>query len=175
MKYKQTLKESMELLAQDDKRVFLGYNVKHGSKANGTLINVSDSQLIETPVAENLMAGMAIGLSLKGYKPVVYFERFDFVLNALDSIVNHLDKMKEISKEEYNPSVIFRVVIGGKKNPLFTGVTHTQDFTKVMSDLVTFPVFKLHNPRMVTNYYKYASRLNTSIMLIEERDWYDKE
>lgn len=175
MKYKDALQQSMELLSTDTKRVFLGYNVRCGSKANGTLKNVNENQLIETPVAENLMMGMAIGMSIKGYKPVVYFERFDFILNALDSIVNHLDKMKEISKNEYDPSVIIRVVIGGSKNPLFTGITHTQDYTEAIKKMVSFPVIKLENSSDIIKYYEFAHLTNNSIMLIEERDRYGQE
>jgi pyruvate/2-oxoglutarate/acetoin dehydrogenase E1 component len=44
--------------------VFIGYNVKYGN-AMGTLKNIPDSQKIETPVAENLMSGLAIGLSFE--------------------------------------------------------------------------------------------------------------
>jgi pyruvate dehydrogenase E1 component beta subunit len=174
MLYKEALKFSMNSLAEVDKTLFIGYNTRFG-RANGTLVDVPESQLIETPVAENLMMGMAIGLSLRGYNPVVYFERFDFILNAMDSIVNHLDKINELSNGQYHPKVIIRCVIGGKKNPLFTTPTHTQDFTKSISQMVNFPVVKLEDFTDVIHWYHQAKYSKESMMLVEERDLYNVE
>lgn len=177
MTYKDSLKLAMETLAADPATVFIGYNVRHGSKANGTLVNVSEGQLIETPVAENLMAGMAIGMSLEGFKPVVYFERFDFITNALDAIVNHLDKLKTLSDGQFDPKVLIRVVVGNTKNPLFTGPTHTQDFTDAMRKLVSFPVVQLVPGRSMTPEQAYTCALRSpwSTMLVEYKDHYQTE
>ena len=98
MKYKDAIKLSMNEFAKDEKAMFLGYNTKMANQALGTLTDVPKDKIIETPLAENLMAGLSIGLSLSGYKPILYFERFDFILNALDAIVNHLDKIDKIYK-----------------------------------------------------------------------------
>ena len=158
MKYKEAIKISMENLARSSiTNVFLGYGVKYGGMANGTLKNIPDYQLIETPVAENLMAGLAIGMSLEGYFPIVFYERFDFVLNALDSIVNHLDKAKLMSHGEFDPKVLIRIAIGNKKAPLFTGATHTQDFTEALAKLVAIPVIKLpYDSQKIIELYKKA-------------------
>src|SRR5438477_13169810 len=131
MTYKEALTAAMDELARDPMIRFIGYGVSIG-KAMGTLKNVPDSQLIEMPVAENLMVGFAIGLALKGLKPVVFIERFDFILNALDAVVNHLDKIGDISRGEFRPTIILRVVVGNRQKPLFTGETHTQDFSVAM-------------------------------------------
>lgn len=174
MTYKEALTLAMNELARDPKRVFLGYNVKYGSKANGTLAQVPESQLIETPVAENLMMGLAIGLALEGYKPVVWYERFDFVLNASDAIVNHLDKLKTISRGEYAPSVIIRANVGSSAKPLYTGVTHTQDFSEAFRSLVSFPVVRLQDRDRVQAEYAAAARSGGSCMLVEYRDLYEQ-
>lgn len=127
MTYKQAITDAMTQLAADPAVCFLGYGVTHG-KAMGTLANVKPEQLIETPVAENLMVGLAIGVALRGRKPVVFIERCDFILNAMDAIVNHLAKIRKMSGGEFVPAVILRVIVGNKEKPLFTGETHTQDF-----------------------------------------------
>ena len=139
----------------------------------GTLKNVSESQLIEMPVAENLMASFAIGLSLKGLKPVVFFERFDFVLNAMDAIVNHLDKIDTISHGEFKPTVILRIVVGNRRKPLFTGKTHTQDFSVALRALVSFPVICLQDASQIGIQYKAAHALlpKHSTALIEYKDF----
>lgn len=174
MIYKDALKQSMKKLASDPLIKFVGYNTLYG-RANGTLVDVKDEQCIETPVAENLMVGMAVGLSIKGYKPVVYIERCDFILNALDAIVNHLDKIETLSKKEFSPRVVIRVVIGGKKYPLYTGLTHTQDFTEVLTNLVSFPVIKLESSEDVIRTYDEISDWKSSYIVLEERDKYGFE
>ncbi len=125
MTYKDSITSAMDDMARDPDVLFLSYGIRHG-KAMGTLKNVSETQLIETPIAENLMAGLATGLSLRGKKPVVFIERADFLLNALDAIVNHLQKIELMSRGQFRPAVLFRIVQGNKNKPLFTGETHTQ-------------------------------------------------
>lgn len=174
--YKEALTRSMTEMAKDPLVCFVGYGVKKG-RAAGTLKDVPEAQLIETPVAENLMAGLAIGLSLTGRRPVVYIERFDFILNALDAIVNHLDKFQRLSKEQFSPAIILRVVAGNKNKPLFTGLTHTQDFTDAMRKLVTFPVERLESAEGIEAAYSNAHAsltrkppFNSSTMLVELKD-----
>lgn len=175
MKYKQAIIESMELLARDPKTLFLGYGIKYGGKAGGSLSTINTEQLIETPLAENLMAGLSVGLSIEGYKPVLFVERFDFILNALDVIVNHLDKFKIISENQYKPKVIIRTCIGRRLSPFLTGPTHTQDFTDAMKELVSFPILRPRTSSELIDCYKMASSYNDSVMIVEELDLYDIE
>ncbi len=172
MKYKDALIQSMNKLAEDPKTLFLGYGVKYG-KALNTLKDVNLEQIIETPLAENLMMSMAIGLSIEGYKPIVYFERFNFILIALDSIVNHLDMFREISDNQYRPKVIIRVTVGRKLTPFFTGPTHTSDFTEALKKLVKFPVLNPKTPTEVIDAYRFASQYENSVMIIEDADIID--
>jgi len=179
MTYKEVIIEATQQLYEIPKTIFLGYNVKKG-RANGTFKYIPEEQLFETPVAENLMVGLATGLSLEGYNPIVYIERFDFILNGLDAIVNHLQKIEPMSHGEFQPVVLFKVAIGIKNKPLYSGLTHTQDFTKVMSQLLTFPVFKLPKTRKgILNIYELAAQQITihkqSMMLIEEKEMYDEQ
>jgi pyruvate/2-oxoglutarate/acetoin dehydrogenase E1 component len=175
LSYKDELTKAMESLAQDPLVRFVGYGVKIGGLAGGTLKNVSDSQLIEMPVAENLMVGFAIGLSLKGLKPVVFIERMDFWWNASDAIVNHLDKINQISHGEFNPTMILRIVVGNRNKPLFTGATHTRDYSPSLRAAVSFPVINLTDPARIENHYK-ASHIcldgegRHSTALIEYKD-----
>lgn len=170
--YKGELTAAMEMLAADPLVRFVGYGVKIGGRAMGTLKNVSDSQLIEMPVAESLMVSFAIGLSLKGLKPVVFIERFDFILNAMDAIVNHLDKIADISHGEFNPTMILRIVCGNRQNPLFTGKTHTQDFGPALRSLVSFRVVNLPDASFIRNEYRIAldALSDHSTALIEYKD-----
>ena len=129
---------------------------------------------VETPVAENLMVGLAIGMSLAGLRPVVYIERMDFILNALDAIVNHLDKIAQMSHGEFNPAIILRVVVGNKHKPLFTGATHTQDFTEAVRSMVGFDVARCTSAANILAQYRYAysamEAQRGSTMLVENKD-----
>ncbi|MCK5604828.1 hypothetical protein KAR91_23260 [Candidatus Pacearchaeota archaeon] len=174
MKYKDAIKQSMKDLAQDKRTIFLGYNILYGSRAYGTLTDIPREMCHETPVAENLMAGLAIGMSLAGYRPVLFYERHDFILNALDSIVNHLDKIESMSKGQFKTPVIIRATVGARE-PLDPGAQHTQDFTKAFRELLTFPVLDLTNSAEVIDGYNKAKTMNSPIMLVERRDFYETE
>lgn len=174
MKYKDAAQKAMELLALDKKVRFIGYNVKYGSRAYGTMKNISFGKCIETPVAENLMTGLAIGMSLEGYKPVLYFERHDFMLNAMDSIVNHLDKLNKMSLNKFKMPVIIRAVVGGKI-PINPGIQHTQDYTKAMREMISFPIIELKKVADIIPTYQKALKMKGPIMIIEKRDLYESE
>jgi pyruvate/2-oxoglutarate/acetoin dehydrogenase E1 component len=174
MKYKEAVKKSMEMLAEMENVVFMGYNISFGSQGYGTLKDIPKEKKIETPVAENLMIGLATGMALEGYHPVVFFERHDFMLNALDGIVNHLSKIEQLSLGEFNPSVIIRAAVGSK-NPLNPGIQHIQDFSRLFKEIVGFPVYTPKTSLEVGEAYNIAKDSKKSVMIIEWRDLYDKE
>ena len=116
------------------------------------------------------MMGFAIGLSLKGYLPVVFIERMDFLMNAMDAMVNHLDKIAKISHGEFHPKVIIRCIVGNTKKPLYTGATHTQDLTDGIRKMVSFPVWNMKDEGDIEVFYDLASKTFDSVMLVEYKD-----
>lgn len=173
LNYKQAIKKTMEDLAKREDTVFIGYNVKYGS-AYGTLKDVPVEKKIETPLAENLMTGLAIGMSLEGFKPILFFERFDFIFNALEGIVNHIDKLEKISKGEFKSSVLIRIVVGAKK-PIYAGLTHSQNFTNSLRQIVSMPVYELNNSQEVIDFYNKSVLEDNSSILVEKKELYDKD
>lgn len=165
----------MNMLARDPLVRFLGYNVKYG-RAGGTLNEVPEHQLLEMPVAEGLMAGVAIGMSIKGYRPVLFFERSDFLLNGSDAIINHLCKIRDLSNGEFAPACIIRVVVGNRKKPLFTGAPHVQNFCDAFRMMVmpeVMAVCEAKSPDTVSMYYRQArdrQLLGKSTMIFEMKD-----
>lgn len=171
--YKDEITTGNTELSGDPLNRFVGYGLKKG-RAYGTLANIPDDQIIDMPIAENLMMGVAIGLSLKGLRPVVFFERMDFTLNASDAIVNHLDKIHGLSHGEFSPAVIIRCVVGNRDKPLYTGAVHTQDFSKAFKSMVDFPVVQLRWESSIRWSYEQArldQRKGVSTMLVEYRDF----
>jgi len=167
--YKNAMIQSMTELGQEG-AVFIGYNVLKGD-AMGTLKNVPNDQKLETPVAENLMAGLAIGMSFEGIVPVLYFERHDFMLVAADAIGNHIDKIERISHGEYKVPIIIRAVeaFGG---PFYSGPTHHQDFTDLLKTLVSFPVLDPKNGTEVLKAFKGAYKSGRPAIIIERKSRY---
>lgn len=154
--YKESIIRMMDKLATDPLARFVGYGLLNGKGGNGTLKNIPNEKVVETPVAENLMAGIAHGLALTGLRPLLFVERADFLLNAADAIVNHLDKAFQISKGAFNPCVIIRVTVGNRLKPLFTGPTHTQDFSEAFKFMLKMPVYRVTTPDEVTAAYGRA-------------------
>lgn len=172
MSYKQNLTEANEFLAKESNCKFIGYGLMKG-RALGTLKAVPDNKLIEMPVAENLMLGFAIGLSIAGKLPVVFIERMDFIHNAMDAIVNHLDKINLISRGEFSPAVIIRCVVGNKSKPLYTGITHIQDYSEGIRKMVGIPIFQLKSPDDIKPSYLKAlenAKNGISTILVEYKD-----
>ena len=172
MKYMEAVKQSMQMLAEKEGAIFIGYNVKYGSHVYGTITDVSESQRLETPVAENLMTGLALGMSLENIRPVLCFERHDFMLNGLDALANHLDKFEEMSEGQFHLRVIIRAIIGSKK-PLYPGLQHTQNFTRIFKMLFSFPVLTPETPEAVLRDYEIARNAQGPCMVIENRALYE--
>ena len=167
--YKEAMNLAMKELG-DEGAIFIGYNVAKGD-AMGTLKEVSAEQKLETPVAENLMSGLAIGMSFEEFLPVIYFERHDFMMVAMDAIVNHVDKIERISHGEFKVPVIIRAVTadGG---PFYSGITHSQDFTEVLKAAVTFPIYDPKNGKEILEAFRNARDSKRPAIIVERKSRY---
>lgn len=175
MKYSEAIKKSMEIFAEDENTIFIGYNISFGSKAYGTLKDIPENKKIETPVAENLMMGLAIGMSLEGFRPIVFFERHDFMLIALDAIVNHLDKIESMSHGQFKTPVIIRASVGATF-PLDPGPQHTQDFSEIFKKIIkNIDIYEPKTPLEVIGTYELAKKSEKPVIIIERKDLYNKE
>lgn len=166
----------MTTLARDRNFLVVGYNVtKPGGEGGGTFCGVPENQRIEMPLAENMMLGASVGLSLQGYVVLAWLERMDFLTCCMDAIVNHLDKIKQISEGIHKPAAIIRCVVGNSDAPLYTGATHTQNFTKALKEMVGFPIYELQHKAMIEMFYASAYRnakAGVSTCLVEMKDFY---
>ena len=115
MNYSSEIKKSMKMLSKNRKTIFLGQSVEvPGNLLFKSLEFVPSSKKLELPVFEETQMGLAIGLSLNGFIPVSCYPRFDFFILAMNQTINHLDKLNQISSNEFDPFVIIRVLVGGK-------------------------------------------------------------
>lgn len=157
MTYKEAITDAMDTLSRDTLFRAVGYGLLNGKGGGGTMKNIPNEKIVETTVAENLMTGIAHGLALTGLRPLLYFERADFLACGLSAISNHLDCAREISRGQFRPCVIIRVTIGNKLRPLFTGPTHTSNPAQAMKAMLRMPVYEVTTPDEVTAAYQRAA------------------
>lgn len=159
----------MELLARDERVICIGQNVIYpGAIAvNETVECFPLSRKIEVPIFENTHIGLCTGLSLCGFIPLCVIPRIDFLIIAADQLVNHLDKIEEMSSQQYCPKVIIRTCVGSK-NPLNPGPQHCQDHSEALKHLLTnVNVVKLKRAEDIMLAYKDALASDKSTILIE--------
>jgi pyruvate/2-oxoglutarate/acetoin dehydrogenase E1 component len=175
MTYKEAATQRMLEFAADPKARFVGYGLLDGKGGNGTMKTIPNEKIVETTVCEGLMVGIAQGLAMQGFKPMVLIERADFIWRAMDAIVLHLDQCEDISRGEFKPGVIIRVVIGNKEKPLFTGPTHTGDPYDALRDILKMLVFRTSCPDGIKFWYSVATerqKRGESTMIFERKDLY---
>jgi len=169
--YKNAIITELNILSDIKETVFIGYNTAYGSRMYHTLDYVAPEKCIEMPVAENLMMGMAMGMSLTGYRPVVCFERHDFLLPAMDAILNHLDKLPTLSGGQFTFPVVIRAIVGSKKS-LDPGIQHTQDYTDLLIRNSKLQVYTPTTKKLVAQAYSKARSTLTPIVIVEYRELY---
>lgn len=157
----------MTMLAQHPKTLFIGQSVRYDGQAQfDTFSGVPMDKRIEMPVAEDFQMGFCIGLSLKGYIPVSFYPRFDFLLLAANQLVNHLDKIPLMSG--YCPKVIIRVCVGQTK-PLNAGPQHTQDHTDPFRMMLkTVRIYQVRYIEEVMQAYQRALESDYSTIIVEK-------
>lgn len=178
MTYKNELVRSMQFLSTKKNTIFLGQSVAFsGNAIFNTLTKVPKIKKIELPVFEEVQMGMSIGMALNGYVPISCYPRFDFLICAMNQMVNHLDKIRDMSEGKMKPKVIIRTSIGSKK-PLNGGVQHTQDYTKMFKSILTeIKVIKLTKTNQIFQTYKeaYYDKKSRSYLIIEDGDSYNQK
>jgi len=173
MKYKDELVRSMEWLATKSDTVFMGQAIgMSGHAISNTMANVPQDKRVELPVFEETQLGMATGMAMTGWVPVTCYPRFDFFILSLNQLVNHLDKMKDMSKGDMNPRVIIRVAVGSKV-PFSAGPQHTQNHTEAMRKMLTeVEVIELMEPEDIFPAFVKAYSSDKSFLIIEHSEFY---
>ena len=144
--YKDNLTEAMTWLGEQADTLFIGQGVCYDGHAMfHTLEGVPMEKRVELPVMEEAQLGMCIGLALQGFVPVCIFPRMDFLMLAMNQLVNHLDKIAEMSHGEFNPKVIIRTAVGAT-TPLYPGPQHCSDYTEGLEAMLGYvSVVKMTN------------------------------
>lgn len=169
----QKIKSAMEWLADQKDTIFLGQNICYPqNQMYQSLIDIPKEKKIEMPVAEDMQMGISIGLALQGYIPISIYPRMDFLILAINQLVNHLDKIEELSHKRMKTKVIIRTMVGGNK-PLNPGCQHSQDYCHNLNKWnlgmlrnVLVDRIKDHQSDPLT-IYKRAYEIQQSIIIVE--------
>ena len=148
-----------------------------GTAMSNTLKKVPREKLIELPVAEELQMGMSTGMALAGQVPVSIFPRWNFLLLAVNQVVNHLDKLTAVSNGGYQPKVIIRTGIGSER-PLHPQHQHVGDFTDAFRLMCgNIEVIRLEEPSDVFPAYQRALERQDgkSTIVVEYGDYYSEK
>ena len=168
----------MEMLAEDKRTYFIGQAVTcPGTAMTTSLKNIPEDKLLELPVAEEMQMGMSIGLALAGHVPVSLFPRWDFLLLAVNQLVNHLDKLSIMSNRGFQPKVIIRTGIGSVR-PMHPQFQHIGDYTEAFKLMCTnIEIIRLEESDNIFPAYKKALEREDgkSTILVEYGDYYNEK
>ena len=172
--YAEELKKAMMYLSEQQDTLFLGQSMEYGGIAIANSFDcIESSKKIEMPVAENLQLGISTGLAIAGYTPISVYPRWNFLLLASDQLVNHLDKISEMTSGQYMPKVIIRVAVGVRA-PIDPQEQHVGDFTEGFKKIVdNINIVKLRHAEDVLPEYKkaYTRTDGVSTILVEEHQF----
>lgn len=163
--FKLAVNEAMRRLAEEPNSIFVGQSVEYdGAAIYDSLEGIPREKRLEFPVVENLQLGYCTGLSLVGQLPICIYPRMDFMLLAMDQLVNHLDKLPLYG---WKPKVIIRTAVGQKK-PLDAGPQHTQNYTRPLQlVLQNVLVCEVRTPDEVKDAYERSLKSRNSTLIVE--------
>jgi len=159
-----------EAAKRDPSVIFFAEGVADPAAVFGTLKGIGNvighERMIEMPVAEAGLCGVAIGAALSGKRPVISFHRVEFALLAMEQIVNNAAKTTYISGGRHKVPIVLRLVIGRGWGQ---GPEHSQSLETIFSYFpglkVAMPTYPADTKGMVVA----AVEDNNPVILIEHR------
>ena len=168
----------MDFLGGNSDTLFIGQAVEFpGTAMSNTLKDVPKNKLLELPVAEEMQMGMTLGLAMDGNIPISIFPRWNFLLLGMNQLINHLDRMPQISNNGYPTKVIIRTSIGSER-PLHPQYQHVGDFSEAIAMMLNnTDVVTLEDPAEILPAYRYAYERTDgrSTILAEYGDFYSEK
>ncbi len=169
--YKDELTKSMTWLAEQENIVFIGQQIVYaGNPMSTTLTNVPKDLMIEVPVMEETQMGMSLGLAMTGKTVVTFYPRWDFIILAVNQLVNHVDKYELMTGKKAN--MIVRLGKGSDK-PLDPGHQHKGNYLeqfKAMCPNVTF--WDLKDKDLIFDNYLSAYKQGGVHVIVEYPEMY---
>ncbi len=174
IEYRGAIKEAIIEEMDSDRRVFLigeEIGVYGGSFKvyRGLLDRYGPERVINTPIAENTIAGAAIGAALTGYRPVAEIMAIDFTTLAMDQIVNHAAKIHFLSGGNVNVPLVIRTQGGVGKG---VAAQHSQSLEAWFYHVPGLKVVMPSTPYDAKGLLKTAIRDDGPVIFIEHKKLY---
>jgi pyruvate dehydrogenase E1 component beta subunit len=166
----QALWEEME---RDDRVFILGEEVGvwGGTYAvtKGFYDHFGPRRVRDTPIAEAAIVGVANGAAMAGLHPVAELMTINFAFLAMDQIVNHAAKLRDMFGGQFTVPVVIRAVGGGGRQ---LGATHSQTPDVVFAHFPGLKVVAPGTPHDAKGLLKSALRGQDPVMFIEHATLY---
>jgi len=174
IQFREAICEAMTEEMRRDERVFLmGEEVAEYNGAykasKGMLEEFGARRVIDTPIAELGFAGIAVGASMNGLRPIVEFMTWNFAILAADQIINSAAKMLQMSGGQFSVPIVFR---GPNGTAGQLAATHSQSFEAFYAHVPGLKVITPSNPYDAKGLLKAAIRDNDPVVFMESEKMY---
>src|SRR5947209_14918812 len=108
---------AMARALQDDPSVVLlgediGVNGGVFRATDGLQERFGEDRVMDTPLAETVLAGMSVGLAAQGFHPVTEFQFLGFIYPGLDQVINHAGRLRNRTRGRITCPLVFRAPMG---------------------------------------------------------------
>ena len=174
--YAEAIREAhAQLLAQDSRVFLLGQGLWSPWYAGTSLKDLDKEfgrdRVMDSPVSENATTGAAIGAAIAGRRPIVFHPRMDFMLLAIDPIVNQAANWAYMFAGAVSVPVVIRAAInrGGEQ-----GAQHSQALQAVFAHIPGLKVVMPSTPYDAKGLLIAAVNDGNPVMYIDDRWLYDE-
>ena len=177
LKYVEAINETLyQFMEEDERIVILGAcSVSSPWYVGGTLEHIKEifpKRVIDGPVSENAITGMAIGMAIMGMRPILVFPRMDFMLYAMDPIINQAAKWSYMFGGKMSvPLVIWAIINRGGSQ----GAQHSQDFSGLFKQIPGLKVIKPSNVYEAKGFLVWAIEEPNPVIFVDNRELYQTE
>jgi 2-oxoisovalerate dehydrogenase E1 component beta subunit len=160
-------------MAADDRIVVLGEDV--GARGGvfrvtlGLLAEFGEERVIDTPLAESGIIGVAIGMALHGLLPVAEIEFADFIHPAFDQIVSEAARMRYRTNGDFGVPLVIRVPWGGG---IHGALYHSQSIEAFYAHVPGLKVVVPSTPYDAVGMLRSAIRDPDPVMFLEHKKTY---
>ncbi len=171
LNYAQAVLEATDQCMTEDPAVYImGLGVTDPKGIFGTTLGLKDKhgekRVLDMPVSENGMTGIAIGSALIGLRPIMTHQRMDFMLLSIDQIINNAAKWHYMFGGKMNVPLVIRLLIGRGWGQ---GPQHSQSFQAMFAHVPGLKVVMPTTPYDAKGLLISAIRDNNPVIYIEHR------
>ena len=173
--YKDALREAQaEILREHNNAFILGEGVDDAGGVFGTTLGLVEEfgkdRIMDLPLAENGLTGVAIGAASAGMKPIFVHMRMDFLPMCMDQIINHAAKLHYMTGGQVKLNFVIRSIIGRGWG---SSAQHSQGLHGLFTHIPGLKVVMPSTPYDAKGLLKAAIEDGSPIMFCEHRWIYD--